>query len=94
MTHATKRFLNAYYAYSFLFDFILCYAIYTAYFELNGLSYFQIGALLAFWSGSALVLEIFTGALSDWLDRRWLLIAAPLFKILTFVCWGMADGNV
>ena len=91
---STKHFLNVYYAYAFLFDFILAYAIYTAYFELNGLSFFAIGVLLAFWSGSALVLEIFTGALSDWLDRRWLLIAAPLFKILTFVCWGLADGNV
>lgn len=87
------RFLGAYYAYIFLFDFILCYAIYTAYFELRGLSYFEIGALLAIWSGSALFLEMLSGALSDLLDRRWLLVAAPLIKILTFVAWVLADGN-
>lgn len=94
MSHHPKPFLTAYCTYAFLFDFIFAYAIYTAYFELNGLSFLQIGALLAFWSGTALILEIFTGALSDWLDRRWLLIAAPLFKVLTFVCWGLADGNI
>ncbi len=89
-----RRFLQAYYLYLFLFDFILSYAIYTALFELHGLSTTQIGALLAFWSLSAIVLELPTGALSDRLDRRWLLVAAPLAKALTFVCWALADGNV
>ncbi len=89
-----RRFLGCYYAYLFLFDFILCYAIYTALFELRGLSFTQIGALLAFWSLSAIVLELPSGALSDRFDRRWLLVAAPLAKLFTFVCWGMADGNV
>ena len=34
-----NRFLGHYYAYLFLFDFVLCYAIYTALFELAGLSF-------------------------------------------------------
>jgi MFS family permease len=89
-----RRFLGVYYAYLFLFDFILCYAIYTALFELDGLSLTQIGGLLAFWSFSAIVLELPSGALSDRFDRRWLLIAAPLAKSLTFVCWALANGNV
>lgn len=89
-----RRFLGCYYAYLFLFDFILCYAIYTALFELRGVSFTQIGALLAFWSLSAIVLELPSGALSDRFDRRWLLVAAPLAKLFTFVCWGLADGNV
>lgn len=89
-----RRFFGRYYAYLFLFDFILCYAVYTALFELKGLSPAQIGALLAFWSASAIVLELPSGALSDRFDRRWLLVAAPLAKMLTFVCWGVADGNV
>ena len=89
-----QRFLARYYAYLFLFDAMLCYAVYTALFELKGLSFSQIGALLAFWSLSAIVLELPSGALSDRFDRRWLLVAAPLAKLLTFVCWGMADGNV
>jgi predicted MFS family arabinose efflux permease len=88
------RFLNRYYAYLFLFDAMLCYAVYTALFELRGLGFTQIGALLAFWSLSAIVLELPSGALSDRFDRRWLLVAAPLAKLLTFVCWGLADGNV
>ncbi len=94
MTVAFTPFTRALYAYAFFFDFMLAYAIYAAWFELNGLSYVQIGALLAFWSASALVLELFTGALSDRLDRRWLLIAAPLLKVFTFVAWAFADGNV
>ena len=76
-----QRFLNRYYAYLFLFDAMLCYAVYTALFELRGLSFTQIGALLAFWSLSAIVLELPSGALSDRFDRRWLLVAAPLAKL-------------
>lgn len=86
-------FLRAYLAYVFLYDFVFAYAIYTAYFELRGLSYLEIGALLAIWSVSALAFELVTGALSDWLDRRLLLIAAPFIKVLTFVAWVLADGN-
>ena len=33
-----RRFLGLYYAYAFLFDFILAYAFYTALFELEGMS--------------------------------------------------------
>lgn len=88
-----RRFLAVYYAYAFLFDFILAYAIYTALFELEGLSVAQIGMLLAFWSLSATVLEMPSGALSDHFDRRVLLVLAPLAKALTFVLWGIADGS-
>jgi MFS family permease len=90
---ALKRFLGAYYAYVFLFDFILAYAIYTALFELEGISVGEIGILLAFWSASAIVLEMPSGALSDHFDRRALLVAAPLLKAITFICWGIAAGN-
>ena len=89
-----RRFLWSYYAYLFLFDFMLCYAVYTALFELRGLSVTQIGGLLAFWSLAAIVLELPSGALSDRFDRRWLLVAAPCAKALTFICWGMAQGDV
>ena len=93
MIPSFRRFRAAYLAYVFLFDFVLAYAIYTAWFELNGLSYVEIGALLAIWSASALLFELGTGALSDWLDRRLLMVAAPLFKVLTFLSWALADGN-
>lgn len=88
-----RRFLGVYYAYVFLFDFMLAYAIYTALFALEGISVAEIGILLAFWSASAIVLEMPSGALSDHFDRRTLLIIAPLLKALTFVCWGVAHGN-
>jgi MFS family permease len=88
-----KTFLRAYYAYVFLFDFILAYAIYTALFELRGISVAEIGILLAFWSASAIVLELPSGALSDHFDRRWLLIAAPFIKAICFLVWALADGN-
>jgi MFS family permease len=88
-----RRFLGLYYAYAFLFDFMLAYAIYTALFELEGLSVAQIGTLLAFWSASAIALEMPSGALSDHFDRRLLLVLAPLAKALTFVIWGLAAGN-
>lgn len=88
-----RRFLAAYFAYVFLFDFILAYAVYTALFQLKGLSVTEIGILLAFWSASAIVLELPSGALSDHLDRRVLLVIAPLAKSLTFVTWALAGGN-
>lgn len=88
-----RRFLGAYFAYVFLFDFMLAYAIYTALFRLEGLTITEIAILLAFWSATAIVLELPSGALSDHFDRRWLLVAAPLIKALTFVCWGLAGGN-
>lgn len=88
-----SAFLRVYYAYAFLFDFIFAYAVYTALFSLEGLSTSQIGVLLAFWSASAIVLEMPSGALSDHFDRRVLLVLAPLAKAGTFVLWGMAGGD-
>lgn len=88
-----SAFLRVYYAYAFLFDFIFAYAVYTALFSLEGLSTTQIGVLLAFWSASAIVLELPSGALSDHFDRRVLLVLAPLAKAGTFVLWGIAAGN-
>lgn len=88
-----SAFLRVYYAYAFLFDFIFAYAVYTALFSLEGLSTGQIGILLAFWSASAIVLEMPSGALSDHFDRRVLLVLAPLAKTGTFVLWGVAAGN-
>lgn len=93
LPESLRRFLWTYLGYVFLFDFMLAYAIYTALFELVGLSVFEIGLLLAFWSATAIVLELPSGALSDHFDRRWLLVAAPLLKALTFVAWALADGN-
>src|SRR5690606_41419850 len=82
-----RRFLRGYLAYVFLFDFMLAYAIYTALFQLRGVSLAEIGILLAFWSATAIVLEIPSGALSDHFDRRVLLVAAPLVQAPTLRRW-------
>lgn len=88
-----RRTLRAYYAYIFFYDFIFGYAIYTAYFSLQGLSAASIGVLLAVWSVSGLLFELPSGALSDRFDRRLLLILSPLIKAVCFVLWATAGGD-
>lgn len=87
------RFLRAYYAYVFLVDFILGYAIYTAYFSLSGLDVWSIALLFIIWSVMAAIFEVPSGALSDHLDRRWLLVAAPLIKSCTFAVWAVGGDD-
>lgn len=89
-----RNFLQANYAYVFLYDFIFGYAIYTAYMSLQGLSTTTIGLLLAVWSASAIVFELPSGALSDRFDRRVLLVLSPLLKATCFVMWALADQTV
>ena len=75
-----RRFLRAYYAYVFLTEFMLGYAVYAVWFQLGGLGVWEIALLFAIWSALAVVFELPSGALSDHFDRRWLLVAAPFFK--------------
>ncbi|WP_029041409.1 MFS transporter [Cucumibacter marinus] len=89
-----KTFLFAYFGYVFMFDAMLAYAIYTALFQFRGISVAEIGLLIAFWSATAIILELPSGALSDRFDRRWLMVAAPLIKIFTFIVWGLAGSNI
>lgn len=88
-----RRFLRAYYAYAFLYEFMLGYAIYAAYFQLSGVSYWEFGLLVATWTLVAAIFELPSGALSDRYDRRWLLVAAPLVKAATFVIWALAGDD-
>ena len=81
-------------AYIFLGELTFAYAIYTAYFSLQGLSAATIGILLAVWSASTVVFELPSGALSDRFNRRTLLILSPLFKGACFIAWVLADGTV
>ena len=74
-----RTLLRANYAYIFLHELTFAYAIYVAYFSLQGLSAATIGILVAFWSASAVVSELPSGALSDRFNRRTLLMFAPLF---------------
>ncbi|QLC25690.1 MFS transporter [Parasphingopyxis algicola] len=87
------RFLRAYYAYVFLFDFMLGYAIYTVYFQLSGLDVWGIALLFVIWSAVAAAFEMPSGALADHFDRRWQMMAAPLVKATAFAIWALAGGS-
>ncbi|MBC7987412.1 MAG: MFS transporter [Sphingomonadaceae bacterium] len=88
-----RRFLTAYYAYVFLIDFMLGYAIYAVWFEVSGLGVWEIALLFAIWAGIAAAFEVPSGALSDRFDRRWLLVAAPVIKAGTFLLWVFAESS-
>jgi MFS family permease len=79
-------------AYRFLDTFILIYPFYTVMFTEAGLSPAQIGVVLGAWSLTGVALEIPTGALADRLSRRWLLMAAQLFRGLGFALWVLFPG--
>lgn len=77
-----------------LYDFIFAYAIYNAYFKLQGLPIHQISILLAFWAFSAMVLEIPSGAMADHWSHKKMIVLAPLIKMMTFIIWGLAQGQI
>ena len=89
-----KRTLAFYYVHVFCYDFIFGYAIFPAYFQLQGSSPEIIGTLLAVWAACIIVFEIPCGLLADMLDRRLLLIASPIVKATCFLIWIFADGQV
>ncbi len=63
------------------------YPLYALLFADSGLSVAQISTLLALWSGCAIVLEIPSGALSDIMSRRTVLMAASLLRAAAFGLW-------
>lgn len=64
------------YALSFIDEFGPIYAVYTLWFNDNGITTAQISTAFVVWAVFALVLEIPSGALADRVDRRHLLAAA------------------
>ncbi len=89
-----RRTLRLYYVHTFSYDFIFGYAIFPAYFQLQGTSAGMIGVLLAFWAACIMLLEVPSGLLSDVADRRILLTVAPLLKAGCFATWAVAGGSV
>jgi MFS family permease len=87
------RFLSYYYLATASYEFIFAYAIYTIFFNLRGMSIFQISMLMILWCVSSLVLEVPTGALADTWSRRKMMALAPLIKSLCFVAWFYAGHN-
>jgi MFS family permease len=81
------------YLYTFVYDLIFAYPIYSVLFQSRGMSVLQITVLLMWWSTSAGLLEVPSGALADHWSRRNLLVLAPLIKMACFVTWYVADGS-
>jgi MFS family permease len=88
-----RSFLRNYYLAGFFEDFVFAYAIYTVFFNIRGLSVFQISVLLGWWALAVLVFEIPTGALADRWSRKRMLVLAPIMKSGCFVTWFFARGD-
>lgn len=88
------NFVRNFYRFHFFYDFIFAYAIYTLVFSVNGIGVWEISLILAWWALVSVVLEIPSGALSDYWDRKNMLIIAPLIKSFCFIIWTFAGDNV
>ncbi|MBD3280153.1 MFS transporter [Candidatus Dojkabacteria bacterium] len=88
-----KGFLAKIYSYIFLYDLIFAYAVYNLLFAENGLSESEISLLLGWWAFVAVVFEIPSGVLADKINRKWLIVAAPILKATTFLVWGVFIGS-
>lgn len=81
---AVKRRL---YALSFIDEFGPVYAVYTLWFNDNGVSTAQISTVFLVWAVFALVLEVPSGALADRMDRRYLLASAFAVRAAGIGIW-------
>jgi hypothetical protein len=63
------------------------YGLYALLFADHGLSTAQISSLLFFWSVTAFVLEVPSGAWADVVSRRMLLVLGPLLTAAGFASW-------
>lgn len=85
------------YALSFVDEFGPVYAVWTLWFNDNGISTSQISTVFLLWAAIAIALEIPSGALADRVDRRRLLAAAFSIRgvgIATWLVWPTFGGLV
>ncbi len=75
------------YGLSFVDEFGPLYAVYTLWFNDNGIGTAELSSVLLVWSIVALVLEIPSGALADLVDRRRLLAVAFAVRALGISIW-------
>jgi predicted MFS family arabinose efflux permease len=68
------------------------YPVYALLFADAGLSVAQISTLFALWSGCAMVLEVPSGAVSDMMSRRTVLLVASLLRAAAFGLWMVAPS--
>jgi len=85
------------YALSFIDEFGPVYAVWTLWFNDNGVSTSQISTVFIMWAAIAIVLEIPSGALADRVDRRHLIATAFAIRavgIATWLVWPTFAGLV
>lgn len=71
----------------FLRDLVLIYPTYAIMMQSGGISALSLATLFVIWSGTALVLEVPSGALADHFSRRNLLALAGFITSLCFLVW-------
>jgi len=85
------------YALAFIDEFGPIYAVYTLWFNDNGISTAQISTVFLVWAIFALILEVPSGALADRMDRRYLLASAFAIRasgILVWLLWPTFTGVI
>ncbi len=75
------------YGLAFVDEFGPIYAVYTLWFNDNGISTSQISYAFILWAVVTLVLELPTGVLADRVDRRYLLVAAFAIRAAGLTIW-------
>jgi MFS family permease len=75
------------YLLAFVDEFGPVYAVYTLWFNDNGVTTSQISTMFLVWALVALLLEIPSGALADRVDRRFLLASAFLIRAVGIGIW-------
>lgn len=75
------------YGLAFVDEFGPIYAVYTLWFNDNGITTAQLSTVFLLWALTALALEIPSGALADRVDRRRLLGAAFAIRAVAIVLW-------
>lgn len=75
------------YPLAFIDEFGPVYAVYTLWFNDNGISTAQISTAFLVWAAFALVFEIPSGALADRVDRRYLLASAFGIRMAGISIW-------
>jgi MFS family permease len=85
------------YALSFIDEFGPVYAVWTLWFNDNGVTTSQISTVFIMWAAVAIAFEIPSGALADRVDRRWLIATAFAIRavgIATWLVWPTFGGLV
>lgn len=75
------------YALAFIDEFGPLYAVYTLYFNDNGVTVAQLSAVFLTWSITTIALEIPSGAIADRIDRRRVLAVAFGLRAAAIVIW-------